>query len=406
MTLLPYGCSTYSKGWPAFGHDFPLYITHADGWRAFDEQGNDYADFIGSLGGCILGQRNPTVDLAIRNQLSCGTTFSLGSRIELEAAERVLAHFPNLSMLQWGVNGSDATTGACRLVRVVTDNPIIVMFDDGYHGFHDWCLADTVRGNGIPSNEHEEDYALARLKDLDDFKEWTEQRPWLTRNKIAGIIVEPDLHSDRLKFIREWCTKHGALMICDEVMTWQRYPEWTASAHYGVTPDLWCLGKSLANGMPCSAIVGAKDILQRFAPSSKKPNAFFSMTSGGHPLSMAAVVATLDVMEKEDGPRKLWDRAVKLHPLLQRWQSPNGFSVGEPPWNRITWKHPAHAQAWRKLMAKHGVLIYAAHNLSLAHDNNAMTRLLTAWATTVDELPKTLDELPDSGENEPSVMRR
>src|SRR5262249_3394978 len=124
---------------------------------------------------------------------------------------------------------------------------------------------------------------------------------------IAAVIIEPDVHPDWLKPIREWCTRHGALMIADEVMTWQRYPEWTASSHYGVTPDLWCLGKSLANGMPVSAIVGPADILKRFAPPA--PNAFFSSTWAGHPLSMSALIATLDVMEKEDGPGKIWETA-------------------------------------------------------------------------------------------------
>lgn len=394
---LPYGASTYSKSHVAFGEDMPLYATHGDDWRLFDVEGQDYCDMIMGLGSVILGHRHPEVDEAIREQLCAGTTLSLGTPIELEAADRLLKHFPNGCMVQWGTNGSDATEGACRLARLITGRKRIGRASDCYHGFHDWNLQDTQRGAGIPLMPH--------LTFGEDWIKWLTKRPYLGEiDDLAAIIIEPDLHPDWLKHLRVWCSTNGALLIFDEVMTWQRYPTWTASKYYDVQPDLWCLGKSLGNGMPVSAIVGSADVLKRFAPGDQ-PNAFFSSTWAGHPLSMAAVIATLDVMERERGPQKIWDKASTLY--MQLCENPNRmaslgtkFEISGPPFNRIKWSRAAE---WRKLMARNNVLIYAAHNLSLAHDANAMFRLRTAWDDTLNDMA---NSEPASAEPDNGVMRR
>jgi glutamate-1-semialdehyde aminotransferase len=277
---------------------------------------------------------------------------------------------------------------------------VIVMADDGYHGFHDWCLADTSRGNGIPTNECE-GFSTVMPLDLDGYMTTAEAKQY-----VAAVIIEPDQHPDWLAQIRQWCSAHGAVMIADEVNCWQRYPEWTGCAHFGVTPDLWCLGKSLGNGMPVSAIVGPASIMRRFAPG-KLPNAFFSSTWAGHPLSIAAVIATLDVLEREGGCQKIWDSACNLNEWLAGefdWFSFRGDLSG-PPFNRVT--NIDRPRVWRKLMIEHGVFIYGAHNLSLAHDMNAIHRLSEAWKNTVRLLPERLASAGESDESETTgVMRR
>jgi glutamate-1-semialdehyde aminotransferase len=393
--VLPYGASTYSKSAVAFGPDFPVQASHGDGWRIF-VQGRDLCDVVMGLGSVILGHRHPGVDDAIRRQLSLGTALSLGTRIEVEAAERVLAHFPEGYALQWGVNGSDATTGAVRLARAITGRETVVMLDDGYHGFHDWCLAGTQRGLGISSNS-----SLIRLGANSTF---TVRPEGVT--PAAAVIIEPDLHPDMAKALRRWCYDEGALLIFDEVMTWGRYPGFRAAAHYGVEPDLTCLGKSLGNGMPVSAIVGPADMLARFAPPP--PNAFFSMTWGGHPLSMAAVIATLDAMEAVDGPTWLWQRSTDISQVLtaklDQMNHPAGIEISGPPWNRVSSPVAGTMGEFRRLMDEHGVLVYASHNLSLAFTDPAHERLLEAWDRTLKALagyvPPAEPEITDG------IMRR
>jgi glutamate-1-semialdehyde aminotransferase len=401
--VLPYGASTYSKSAVAFGPEFPVQATHGDGWRIF-VNGKDLCDCVMGLGSVILGHRNSVVDDAIRRQLSLGTTLSLSTDIEHEAAERVLRHFPAGYSLQWGVNGSDATTGAIRLARAVTGKNIIAMFDDGYHGFHDWSLSGTERGYGIPPQGDSEGYPLVhRIGN---------EGPLPIRN-VAAVIIEPDLHSDQLKPLRQWCTENNALLIFDEVMTWARYPEWRAAKYFDVEPDLTCIGKSLGNGMPVSAIVGSADILKRFAPSDI-PNAFFSSTWAGHPLSMAAVIATLDVLEQgvgetdRDGPSWLWEQAKYLNSYLRnRMQNAGWATIGDPPWNRVQSPWRVVMDDFRQTMLRHGVLIYGAHNLSLAQSQPAWERLFKAWDVVIEGFD--LDSLQEVyGDPEPvtGVMRR
>lgn len=399
MNCLPYGGSTYSKTAVA-DPIFDRRVTHGDGWRIFDDQGNDYADLIMGLSSIILGHRHIVVDEAIRRQLSCGTTLSLATDVEFQAAERLLKHFPDGCMVQWATNGSDATTGAIRLARAVAGRPMIVMANDGYHGFHDWCLGGSSRGFGIPEQWDGENICLVdRITDLNDLTSVTPP------HSIAAVIIEPDLYPHWLKDLRAWTSSHGALLIFDEVMTFGRFPGFLASAHYGVSPDCWSLGKALANGMPVSAIVGDKSILSRFGPGPD-PNVFFSSTWAAHPLSMAAVIATLDVLEREDGPAKLYSRSVDLHRALEdKLALSDAVSLGFPPWNRITGP-PRVMRAWRQLMLEHGVLIYGAHNLSLAHDANAIHRVKEAWENSLRLLPERLADIPESSVQENSIMRR
>jgi glutamate-1-semialdehyde aminotransferase len=401
--VLPYGASTYSKSWVAWGHDDPLYVTHGQDWRTFDESGTGLCDCAMGLGSVILGHRNSRVDAAIRHQLSAGTTLSLATHIELAAARRVLKYFPADSMLQWGVNGSDATTGACRLARLITGRDRIAKWLCGYHGFHDWAVTDTNRGHGVEKT----------FKTFGFGEDWVSQIEQWPQDKldIAAIIVEPDIHPQHLETLRAWCTKNDAFLIFDEVMTWGRYPKMLGSSNYGVQPDLWCLGKALGNGMPVSAIVGSAAVMRRFAPLSNEPNAFFSMSWGGHPLSLAAVIATLDVLEEHDGARLIWKRAEELHRFLANLsldyldRLSSLTDIGSPPFNRVTWRSPPVARAWRRLMRQAGVLIYAAHNLSLAHDDNAIKRIIDAWHYVVqhaDQLDAASTEIyANSG-----IMRR
>jgi glutamate-1-semialdehyde 2,1-aminomutase len=396
LRSIPYGASTYSKSYVAFGKNAPLYASHGIGWRCFDVNGTHYCDLIMGLGSVILGHCHPEVDESIRRQLLKGTASSLAAPVEIEAAERLLSHFPPLSMVQWATNGTDSTLAAIRLARAVTGRPLIVIAKEAYHGFDDWSLSGTHRGYGIPG---EASSPILKV-DKEEFLnlEWTS----VDSERIAAIIIEPDLHSASLRAIRDWATAHGSLLISDEMQCWQRYPEWTGAAHYGVTPDIWCLGKSLANGMPVSAIVGPKDIMKRFAPGDQ-PNAFFSSTWAGHPLSMAAVVATLDAMKEQTA--SLWNNANKLHQAVVAIVSDNELplSIAAPPFSRITFPSVEYAQCFRRFMERSGVLIYGSHNLSLAHDHYAIARLLEAWQNTAAALR---NEKVSTETRDPEIMRR
>lgn len=395
LRVLPYGASTYSRSHVAFGRDVPLYIAHGDAWRCTDIDGNDYVDLVMGLGSLILGHRHPEVDEAIRRQLGNGTTSSRGSPLEIEAAERLLAHFPADHLVQWATNGTDATTGAIRLARAVTGNSRIIMAHDGYHGFADWALAGSTRGHGIPLSGD-----ILRIDNLSDLNDPSKI------DGVAAVIVEPDLHPEWIESLESWTRDRGAFLIVDELMCWQRYPEWTATAttHAGRPPDLYCLGKTLGNGMPVSAIVGHSDLMRRFAPGDQ-PNAFFSSTWAGHPLSMAAIIATLNVMEREDGCRRVWQTANAVHDKVSALLRDHriDIAVGPPPFCRLTFRSQSLGRRFRELMAQNGVLIYASHNVSLAHDVNAMGKLFEAWQRVVEQLES--ETVADIAEPE-GMMRR
>ena len=250
--------------------------------------GKWYLDFMCGLGPIILGFNHKRTNTAVRNQLEKGIIHSLPSLLEQELAELICEVVPCAEQVRFAKNGTDADLAAVRIARCYTGKEHIVKC--GYHGWGDWHGV-TMRDYGIPKSLKDvvSEFEYNNLDSLENE---------LKNNEVAGVIMEAQAltapEPGFLEGVRELCTKYGALLIFDEVVTGFRWSLGGASEYYGVTPDLCCLGKSLANGMPLSAIAGKKEYMQELN------HAFFSMTFGGECLSLAAAIETIKELKTKN----------------------------------------------------------------------------------------------------------
>ena len=258
LKTIPFGSQTFSKSHIQFpAGRSPLYVTHADGAYIYDVDGNDYVDLVNAVLPVVLGYRDPDVDSAIRDQLNRGISFSLASDREVELSELLCKHIPCAEMVKLGKTGTDVTSAAIRLARAYTGRDHIAV--GGYHGWQDWSMGPTDRNLGIPLDTRK----LSHRIDPDGTIHCSPSR-------LAAIIVEPN-ELGHLTKLREFCTQHGIVLIFDEIITGFRYGLGGAQKLFGVTPDLACFGKAMANGMPISALVGRRDIMNLCEP----PNNIF-----------------------------------------------------------------------------------------------------------------------------------
>ncbi|HKU53446.1 MAG TPA: aminotransferase class III-fold pyridoxal phosphate-dependent enzyme, partial [Nitrospira sp.] len=204
LRTIPFGSQTFSKSHVQFpASQAPLYVTHADGCRIFDVDGNDYVDMVSAIMPVVLGYRDPDVDLAIRRQLDKGIIFSLATKEEAELAELLCHHIPCAEMVKFGKSGTDATSAAVRLARAYTGRDHILV--GGYHGWADWSMAVSNRSAGIP----------ARVKEMSHQLSGYDGDP----RHVAAVIVEPNDDPEYLKEVREYCTKNHIILIFDEIIT-------------------------------------------------------------------------------------------------------------------------------------------------------------------------------------------
>ena len=287
----------------------PLFIDRAEGAYLVDVDGNRYVDYVLSWGPAILGHGPRVVLDAIRAQTEKGTSFGAPSELEIVLAEKVKALVPSIEKIRFVSSGTEATMSALRLARGVTGREAIVKCDGCYHGHADSLLVKAGSGvstlglpdsPGVPA-------ALAKLtfnapyNDVDALaKLFADAGP-----QIACVILEPVAgnmgcvppNDGYLQAVRDLCTKHGALLILDEVMTGFRVAKGGAQERYGVSPDITCLGKVIGGGLPVGAFGASRDIMAKLAPEGP---IYQAGTLSGNPLAMAAGIATLDEVAKID----------------------------------------------------------------------------------------------------------
>jgi glutamate-1-semialdehyde 2,1-aminomutase/spore coat polysaccharide biosynthesis protein SpsF len=362
-SLIPLGTQTFSKSKLMFPEGAaPLFVTHGDGAYVFDVDGNDYVDCVGALLPNILGYRDPDVDGAIRHQLNSGISFSLATPLEEKLASILTKHIPCAEMVKFGKNGSDVTTAAVRLARHVTRRDKVMV--GGYHGWHDWSMAHTIRNNGIP------DGVKANSCTFDQIT---------PSGEIAACIVEPEFYSPQeLKQMRLDCTDRGIILIFDEIITGFRCGLGGLQASLGVIPDLACFGKSMANGMPISALVGLEKYMKHM------PEISYSGTFFGETLSIAAAIATIEKLERDLVHEKLQLDGINLRSVLNKIIGDYGLEdfislYGLPELNRIKFKNNGIQTLFIQEMAKAGVLIIGSHNLSAVHRQSEFLRIIGGW---------------------------
>jgi glutamate-1-semialdehyde 2,1-aminomutase len=302
---------------------YPIAFQRGSGKWLVDVDGNRYLDYHGGFGTAILGYSHPEVDEAVRQAMTTvGTFVGVPHPLESELAERLCSAIPLAERVAFcGGGGSDAIYHAIRLARAATGRTKIVKMEGGYHGWHadvgvsvrpvlndpeDVGLPEPVShwpGN-LPSVTSE--VIVATVNDQAALRGLFTQRG----EEIAAVIIEPALYSagcivvdkEYLQAARDLCTRHGAVLIFDEIMSGFRNGLGGAGARMGVIADLGAFGKAVANGHIMAVLAGKAELMRMLAPEGP---VFYSGTYNGHPLSMAAALATLDVIERENVPQRI-----------------------------------------------------------------------------------------------------
>lgn len=302
--LIPGGVNSPARAFGAVGGS-PLIIDRGEGAYLYDIDGNQLIDFVGSWGPHILGHGHPDVVAAVESALKKGTSFGAPTAIETELAQLVVDAVPSVEKVRMVNSGTEATMSAVRLARGFTGRDRIIKFAGCYHGHVDSLLVQAGSGaltHGVPSSPGvpagcTADTIVLEYNDVEALTETlTEQG-----DQIAAVILEPVVGNmgcvppqpGYLAACRELCTKHGVVLIFDEVMTGFRVAYGGAQQRFGVTPDLSTLGKIIGGGMPVGAYGGRADIMDTISPVGP---VYQAGTLSGNPLAMACGIATLTIL--------------------------------------------------------------------------------------------------------------
>ena len=386
--LIPGLSQTFSKAPNQFVRGVtPVYVERAEGCRFWDVDGNEYIDFPLSLGPIILGHKDPDVDAAVRAQLDKGTIFSLPHRLEVEVAELLTQTIPCAEMVRFGKNGSDVTSGAVRVARAFTGRDLVAC--SGYHGWQDWYVGTTTRADGVPQ-------AVRELTKTFDYNDAASLDRLFTEHpgKIACVVLEAigvvEPAPGFLQKVAEVTRKNGAVLIFDEVVTGFRLALGGAQEYFGVTPDMACFAKAMANGYPVSAVVGRKDLMKKFA------DVFFSFTFGGEALSLAAAKATITKLKSHKVIPHLWRQGKKLQDSFNAESKRLGIGqvdcIGLAPHTVVRFRDAqgADSLAMRSLfqqeMIKRGILFLTGFNICFAHDDETIAASIKACRESLEIL--------------------
>ncbi len=284
----------------------PCFFTEGRGARVTDAEGKTYLDYVGSWGPLILGHAHPEVVAAVQSAAARGLSFGAPTELEIEMADLLCELLPSLEMVRLVSSGTEATMSAIRLARGYTGRDVLIKFEGCYHGHSDSLLVRAGSGmltfgnpssGGVPAD-------LAQHTLVLDYNDPDQLAMAFAEHgeRIAAVIVEPVVGNmnliaprpDFLHAMRHLCTKYGAVLIFDEVMTGFRVGPQCAQGAYGITPDLTTLGKVIGGGMPVGAFGGRRDIMEKIAPLGP---VYQAGTLSGNPVAVAAGLATLRLVQ-------------------------------------------------------------------------------------------------------------
>jgi glutamate-1-semialdehyde 2,1-aminomutase len=301
--LFPGGVSSPVRAFGAVGGT-PRVIERALGARVWDADGNELIDYVGSWGPMILGHAHPAVVTAVQEAAARGTSYGAPNPHEIELAELISDAMPSIERLRFVSSGTEAAMSAVRLARAATGRAKLVKMAGGYHGHADALLVEPGSGAiGMPASAGvtagaARDTLVAPYNDLDAVD------GLLATDDVAAVIVEPVAANmgvvapapGYLDGLRVLTSRHGALLVFDEVITGFRVARGGAAERYGVTPDLTILGKIIGGGLPVGAYGGRADLMRLVAPDGPM---YQAGTLSGNPLAMAAGAATLRELTPE-----------------------------------------------------------------------------------------------------------
>jgi glutamate-1-semialdehyde 2,1-aminomutase len=307
LRSIPGGVNSPVRAFGAVGGT-PVFFERAAGAYLWDVEGKRYIDYVGSWGPMVAGHTHPAVVEAVQEAASRALSFGAPTADEIELAEALCRLVPSLEAVRLVSSGTEATMTAIRLARGFTGRSLIVKFEGCYHGHADALLVKAGSGAltfGNPSSAGVPAEAAAHTLVL-DYNDGSRVKKLFAEKgrEIACVIVEPVAGNMNLvlpaagflEALREECTRHGALLIFDEVMTGFRVARGGAQARFGIRPDLTTLGKVIGGGLPVGALGGRREIMQKLAPLGP---VYQAGTLSGNPIAVAAGLATLKIVQSE-----------------------------------------------------------------------------------------------------------
>lgn len=318
--LMPGGVNSPARAFGGVGGE-PIVFDRAQGAYLYDVDGNRYIDYIGSWGPMILGHGHPKVVEAVHKAVDRAFSFGAPTEGENELCELIIEAVPSIEMVRLVSSGTEATMSAIRLARGFTGRDVIIKFAGNYHGHVDSLLVaagSSAATLGVPNSPGvtagtTKDTLICPYNDCEDLANAFAQHG----SRIAGVIFEPIAGNmgcvvptpQFLKALRELTQQHGALLICDEVMTGFRVAYGGAQSLLSIQPDLTTLGKIVGGGLPVAAYGGRRDIMQHVLPRGK---VFQAGTLSGNPIATAAGSATLKVLRDESPYDRLEQFSARL----------------------------------------------------------------------------------------------
>jgi glutamate-1-semialdehyde 2,1-aminomutase len=310
---IPGGVNSPVRAFRGVGGE-PIFFARAKGSRVWAADGREFIDYVGSWGPMILGHADPAVIRVVQQTAAHGLSFGAPTEMETIVARKIIELVPSIELVRMVSSGTEATMSAIRLARGFTRRNKIVKFEGCYHGHSDSLLVKAGSGMltlgvptspGVPPELAAHTITLAYNDPAQVRAAFAEVGP-----DVACVIVEPVAGNMNcippvpgfLEALREECTKHGAVLIFDEVMTGFRVALGGAQQRYGIRPDLTTLGKIVGGGMPVGAFGGRRDIMEHIAPLGP---VYQAGTLSGNPVAMAAGLATLEGVSTPDFHAKL-----------------------------------------------------------------------------------------------------
>ena len=309
---------------------YSIHVGKAKGPRKWDVDGNEYVDYFGGHGAMLLGHSHPAVVEAVKKQMEIGTHYGSSHELEVRWAELVCELIPSAEKVRFTASGTEASHMAIRLARAYTGKDKIVRFVGHFHGWHDNVAAgatshyDGTTTTGVPQGVTD----LSILMPADDVSKTV--KLLAERDDIACVMFEPSgaswgqvpLPPGFIQALRDATTKHGVVMIMDEVITGFRWSMGGAQKALGITPDLTILAKIVAGGLPGGAVAGKRDILDYIdhaaSAAKKREKVAHPGTYNANPLSAAAAVAALTLLRDEDLAEKANKTAATLRAALRQ----------------------------------------------------------------------------------------
>ena len=305
VELIPGGVNSPVRAFKSVNREAPIFVKKSQGAKIWDEDDNEYIDYICSWGPLILGHNHPKVIEEVKKIIENGSSYGLPTKYEVDLAELIVDIVPSIEKVRLTTSGTEATMSAVRLARAYTQRNRILKFEGCYHGHSDALLVKS--GSGLLTDGYQDSNGITDgvLKDTLTlpFGDIQKVKEILKNKDIACIIVEPipanmgliETHKEFLQGLRKVTEETGTILIFDEVISGFRLALGGAQEFFGITPDLTTLGKIIGGGYPVGAFGGKKEIMDLVAPVGR---VYHAGTLSGNPIASKAGFATINYLKE------------------------------------------------------------------------------------------------------------